>query len=364
MATPRIGLPEILPNQAQKHITHNDALVILDALVQGSVISRTLTTPPGSPTDGDAYVVAATATGAWAGKENDLAVYEAAAWSFYTPLTGYLMYCAADGEHITFDGSAWLSFTDALPFLPSTGGNISGDVRAPGLGVGGATPDALNKFAFYGTNMLFHSVASIDATFSKGGAGDDASFSFKTGFSTRAITGLLGSDDYSIKVSSDGSTFKEALVVDSATGAVDLPSRPFISVTRGTDVDLGAVASYVVEFESTMESQGGLSLAADGLSVTVSTSGLFLIHGTFSLESGVANSGDAYLPAVTVNGSPIGIIQDSMFAPNAFSATGSESSGAITHMTRLSPGDSIALAVTSIQSNSKLQHARLDVCQL
>lgn len=312
MATPRIKLPEIISAQAQKHVTHNDALFILDALVQGAVADRTTTTPPASPEDGDAYVVASPATGVWAGHENDLAVYEAAGWAFHTPLTGWLLYCAADGEHITFDGSDWLSFTDALPFLSSGGGTISGDLvvadgspslqldttaisgaqaffrmtgartstsgvvaqidydnagtgvegtaaqwlidgdgnvnlsvgtlqvngqdvfhsgnlatgsderRFGKIGIGGATPDATNPFAFYGENMLFNSGGSINAKFNKNAAGDDASMTFQSAFSTKALLGLLGDDNFTLKV---GSGFHTAMIADETDGSVTFPNQ-------------------------------------------------------------------------------------------------------------------------------------------
>ena len=54
-------------SQAQKHVTHNEALTLLDTLCQASVIDKDLTTPPGSPAEGDCYIVAATGTGAWTG---------------------------------------------------------------------------------------------------------------------------------------------------------------------------------------------------------------------------------------------------------------------------------------------------------
>ena len=50
--------PYILAAQAQKHVTHNEALRLLDGLVQLSVLDRDLTAPPGSPADGDRYIVA------------------------------------------------------------------------------------------------------------------------------------------------------------------------------------------------------------------------------------------------------------------------------------------------------------------
>jgi hypothetical protein len=39
--------------QAQKHVTVNEALRLLDGLVQLAVLDRHLTAPPASPADGD-----------------------------------------------------------------------------------------------------------------------------------------------------------------------------------------------------------------------------------------------------------------------------------------------------------------------
>jgi hypothetical protein len=60
-----LALPYFAANQAQKHVTHNEALRMLDALVHLSVLDRDLAVPPGAPADGDRYLVASGATGAW-----------------------------------------------------------------------------------------------------------------------------------------------------------------------------------------------------------------------------------------------------------------------------------------------------------
>ena len=62
-----LKLPFILPAQAGKHITHNEAIAALDTLAQLAVLDRDLSTPPASPTAGARYIVAASPTGAWSG---------------------------------------------------------------------------------------------------------------------------------------------------------------------------------------------------------------------------------------------------------------------------------------------------------
>jgi hypothetical protein len=72
-----------------------------------SVRNRTTTAPPGSPADGDTYIPAATATGAWAGHENDVAVWNGAAWVFYAPRTGWVAYIEDEAKLSAFAAGAW-----------------------------------------------------------------------------------------------------------------------------------------------------------------------------------------------------------------------------------------------------------------
>jgi hypothetical protein len=71
--TSNLLLPYILAAQAQKHVTHNEALRKLDALVQISIVDRDLSTPPSNPPEGARYIVAASPGGAWAGRTGRIA---------------------------------------------------------------------------------------------------------------------------------------------------------------------------------------------------------------------------------------------------------------------------------------------------
>ena len=66
--------------------------------------------------------------------------------------------------------------------------------------------------------LLNNAGADIEATVNKAAAGNDASFAFKTGFSARALIGLLGTDDFSFKVSPDGSAYFDAILIVSLRG--------------------------------------------------------------------------------------------------------------------------------------------------
>lgn len=106
MATQRLKLNEIVSSQAQKEVTHNEALWALDAIVGNGIKSR-LATPPGSPVEGDCHIVIATATGAWVGKETNIAQLQNGAWIFYAPLEGWTTWVANEDDYVVFNGTAW-----------------------------------------------------------------------------------------------------------------------------------------------------------------------------------------------------------------------------------------------------------------
>lgn len=97
------------------------------------------------------------------------------------------------------------------------------------LGIGTAAPTDSNTFGFYGTNAFFNTGGSIDVTLNKNAATNDGTLTFKTAWSTRAIFGSSGSDDFTVKVSPDGGSFFDALVVDKDTGIVQMPNTPSLT---------------------------------------------------------------------------------------------------------------------------------------
>lgn len=72
-----------------------------------SVENQTTNTPPGSPSDGVAYIVAGSPTGAWVGHELDLAIYETSAWVFYDGYEGARVYDKALNALYTHNGATW-----------------------------------------------------------------------------------------------------------------------------------------------------------------------------------------------------------------------------------------------------------------
>jgi hypothetical protein len=128
--TPNLGISLIEASQAQKHVTMNEALYVIDALLQATVISQ-LATPPGSPTNGDTHIIIATATGDWTGHEDKIAAYINSAWEFITPKEGWRVYDQNLDRYVIYDGSDWDQFDPKAPSF-----TVSGAPSASSSGAG------------------------------------------------------------------------------------------------------------------------------------------------------------------------------------------------------------------------------------
>jgi hypothetical protein len=113
--TTLLALPLIAASQGQKHVTHNEAIRLLDGIVQLSVINQTLTAPPGSPAAGDRYIVATGATGLWTGFDDCIAYWVSSAWVKLTPQVGWQAYDAAQGSVFVWTGTVWANMGAAAP---------------------------------------------------------------------------------------------------------------------------------------------------------------------------------------------------------------------------------------------------------
>lgn len=139
VSTPDLGIPELAQSQANPDVTHNRALIAFQALLNG-VIDKDLTAPPGSPTEGDAYLInTASPTGAWAGRAFCIAIYWGTSWYFVpgendagTPITmgsrqeGLTVYVRDENAFYVWRNTAaspssydWVSEGDG-PFLTET----------------------------------------------------------------------------------------------------------------------------------------------------------------------------------------------------------------------------------------------------
>jgi hypothetical protein len=106
--TATLNLPLLAASQAQKHVTVNEALARIDAALQLSVVSRTVSIPPSLVEEGECYLVPAGGVNAWGGEDENLAFYLNGGWEFLTPLAGWRLFVADEAVDVRFDGTEWL----------------------------------------------------------------------------------------------------------------------------------------------------------------------------------------------------------------------------------------------------------------
>jgi len=106
-ATARLGIPMLSAGQAQKEIYHNEALQTFDAIVAANVEEPPRVSPPASPAVGTCYIIASGATGAWTGKQDNLACFTAGGWRFIAPIDGLFAYVRSTSVWAVYRSSAW-----------------------------------------------------------------------------------------------------------------------------------------------------------------------------------------------------------------------------------------------------------------
>lgn len=233
--TPRVGAPLIAAAQAQKHITHNEGLLQFDCLISASALSRTQTVPPAAPANGDTYLIAAGASGAWTGQDGKLGYAVDGIWRFYTPFAGLLLYVVAERTMLVNTGSGWMDWSSMLTLqnLASLGVNT--------------TADGINKLAVKSAALLFDNTGgNVQAKLNKNGVGDTASILYQSGYSGRAEVGLCGDNDFHFKVSPDGNSWLDAIKINASSGLathIDGVIPRTLTVRGGGDVNDSASGS-------------------------------------------------------------------------------------------------------------------------
>lgn len=226
----RLSLSYVMAAQSQKHVTVNETTRALDALVHMSVVSRSETDEPGTPTVGQGYILPNGATGAnWdAYTEDQVVVFQDNAWMVYPPVIGMTIYVEDESAHVVWTGSGWQ--------VTASGGGNPTETAEFGINT---TADTTNKLAVK-SDAVLHShddvtpgSGDVRHVLNKAADTNTASHLFQTGYSGRAEFGLTGTDDFTIKVSPDGSTFFDAIVIDRTTGAVSFPNTPDLTTGGG-----------------------------------------------------------------------------------------------------------------------------------
>lgn len=206
----RLDLPLIQPSQAQKHVTHNEALQLLDGLVQAVVEEAGAATPPLAPVTGQMFALGATPTGDWAGQAGRLALRTPDAWLFLAPHDGWRVWDKGSGKLMVRQAGDWAEIVPELTNLD-------------GVGIGTGW-DATNRLAVAAEASLFtHAGAGHQMKLNKASAGETASLLFQSNWTGHAEIGLAGGTVFSLKVSADGAAWFEALRADAAAQTLTVP---------------------------------------------------------------------------------------------------------------------------------------------
>lgn len=301
-STTNLKLPLLVSNQSQKEVTHNEALTIIDNILQNGIINKDLTTPPTSPNSNDLYIVGTSATDDWEEQDGHLAYYDNG-WRFIEPREGTTFWVNDEDCLYTYNGSTWektletisstiedlndlsdVSITSASQYdlLQHNGTNFVNTKEIQNLSLVGinTTADSTNKLSIKSDAVLFDkATANSQIKVNKASSTDTASHLFQTGYSGRAEFGLTGSDDFTLKVSSDGSTWNNAFVVAKATGNIDF---------KGTITNNGSGIMPMPVNTSGVVGRLYRIEGGSGVALTLPSGGTWAILVAFSVNSSTA----------------------------------------------------------------------------
>ena len=143
--TARLDLPLLRPAQAQKHVTHNEALLALDAVTQLVLETHGLNSPPAGPDEGSVHLVGPEAAEAWTGQEGRLAVRRGQGWAFLPVFAGLRAWSAADSVLLVHDGTEFVPLQIPVPEGVEAfgiGGAAAGPANPLSVGRAGDAADA------------------------------------------------------------------------------------------------------------------------------------------------------------------------------------------------------------------------------
>ncbi|WP_082505360.1 DUF2793 domain-containing protein [Aureimonas sp. Leaf324] len=236
--SPRLSLPLLMPQQAQRHLTLNDAFRLLDVLVQTAVVSDTLAVEPTDAREGDLFILPPSATGPRWGtmRPGALALVENGGFVEMQPVPGQIAYVAARRALVLFDGETW----SAGPFAASETERLSIN----------AAPTEANRLTVAADAELLTFDARTPGTgdarkvINRQDTNRVAAVLFQTGFSGRAEIGLLGDERFAVRVSTDGASFRPVLTARPADGFLSVAhdSEPVCALDVGGAV---RVATYL-----------------------------------------------------------------------------------------------------------------------
>ena len=132
LETPRHRLPLLAVSQAQKEITHNEALVLIDALLHMSVEQTLSLAPEATDNDfGKCWLIGEGAGGLWANKSGHIALW-VGSWRFVAPVEGMRLWDNSSGCYCLYVANQWSS---APVILEPAGGTVVDSEARAALGM-------------------------------------------------------------------------------------------------------------------------------------------------------------------------------------------------------------------------------------
>jgi len=195
--TTHLRLPYLMASQAQKHVTMNEALRMLDGIVQLGVLDRDLTAPPGAPAEGDRYIVASGSAGVWAGWDGSIAYWCDGAWLRILPSIGWITWLEDEALVLIFTATGWTPLVLALGFIE----------RAAAVTVAEGAAGSTTGMAVLEETLSGLSGASVESTIA---IPDRA---IVLGVSSRTVTAVTGAASFDCGIADEVSKFGGALGV-------------------------------------------------------------------------------------------------------------------------------------------------------
>ncbi len=224
--TLRFHLPLLAAAQAQKHVTHNEALLRLDALSSLTLKTRGLSAPPAASA-GDCYLVGASATGDWSGQEGKIALWRDDAWHFFDAFEGLSGFIEDEEALAIYSGGDW---------------HIVGTVLADDTLLARSTNGAESRHQVIETELSGLSGAYVETS------SIIPNRAIVFGVSTRTVTSITGAASYDCGLSGEQSKFGGSLGISAgSTNAGVIGPTAFYADTpvrltaNGSDFTSGAV---------------------------------------------------------------------------------------------------------------------------
>ena len=205
-ATTKLGLPYIASGQAQKYITHNEALTRLDRLLFISCRSATQTSPPPSSGLEDLYLVPhEAAEGVWQNHSNSIASWNGEDWQYQAPFKGWLIFVEDVSSILVYDGNQWVKSQQGYNDLEYIAINTE--------------VDSYNRISVAADATLFsHEGRGHQLKINKNDIQDTASIVFQSDYKGHAELGLVGTNHMTLKVSENGRDWSEAWQISNING--------------------------------------------------------------------------------------------------------------------------------------------------